>query len=136
MKVRLNYGAFLPERAHAVDAGLDLRTPVDVVLESYGHVEIDTGVAVEIPEGFVGLLKSKSGLNVNYGIVGEGVIDAGYTGTICVKLYNLSGRYHKFERGEKIIQLVVVPCLLEDCVQVETLGETERGTCGFGSTGR
>lgn len=136
MKVRLNDGAFMPERAHAVDAGLDLRTPVDAVIESYGDVEIDTGVAVQIPEGYVGLLLPKSGLNVNYGVWGEGVIDAGYTGTIHAKLYNQSGRYHKFERGDKIIQLVVVPCMLEGCELVEDLGETERGTGGFGSTGR
>lgn len=136
MKVRLNEGAFLPERAHAWDAGLDLRTPVGVMLLPESSEIIDTGVAVEIPEGYVGMLKSKSGLNVNYGIIGEGVIDAGYTGTIRVKLYNMTRTYHYFAPGDKIIQLVVVPCLLEECEKVETLSETERGEGGFGSTGR
>ena len=62
---------------------------------------VDTGVHIEIPEGYVGMLKSKSGLNVNRGIVTEGVIDAGYTGSIKVKLYNLSGDIQHFRRGVK-----------------------------------
>lgn len=64
MKVYLDEGAFMPERAHELDAGYDLRTPEDVTVSQYGNVIINTGVHVAIPKGYVGMLKSKSGLNV------------------------------------------------------------------------
>lgn len=88
MKVKLDPGAYMPERAHEQDAGYDLRTPVRAVIHPEGSVVIDTGVHVQIPDGYVGFLKSKSGLNVRLDLTGEGVIDAGYTGSITVKLYN------------------------------------------------
>ena len=88
MKIKLDPGAYMPERAHVLDAGLDLRTPVDVVIPAGGSAVVDTGVHVAIPMGYVGMLKSKSGLNIKNGITSEGVIDAGYTGAIVAKLYN------------------------------------------------
>lgn len=81
-------------------------------------------------------MKSKSGLNVNHGIIGEGVIDAGYTGSIKVKLYNLSDRGYEFKRGDKIIQLVILPILTPELEQVDSLKETDRGSNGFGSSGK
>lgn len=92
MKVVIDPGCYMPERAHEDDAGLDLRTPHDVVVPSFGSAVIDTGVHMQIPVGMVGMLKSKSGLNVKSGITSEGVIDAGYTGSIVAKLYNHSGK--------------------------------------------
>ena len=97
---------------------------------------IDTGVHVQIPDGFVGFLKSKSGLNVRLDITGEGVIDAGYTGSICVKLYNHGAQFHVFEAGDKIIQLVILPIYTPLLEQVDDLEDTDRGSDGFGSTGR
>lgn len=81
-------------------------------------------------------LKSKSGLNVKYGITSEGVIDVGYTGSIAVKLYNHSGADYAVHRGDKISQLVVVKIDTPELVPVVKLADTERGTGGFGSTGR
>lgn len=81
-------------------------------------------------------LKSKSGLNVKYGITSEGVIDVGYTGSIAVKLYNHSGMDYTVHRGDKISQLVVVKIDTPELVLVDKLADTERGNGGFGSTGR
>lgn len=134
MKVKLDEGAFMPERAHDLDAGYDIRTPDAFTLEK--SATIDTGVHVEIPKGYVGLLKSKSGLNVRDDIVGEGVIDAGYTGSIRVKLYNLGEKTKEFKRRDKIIQLVIVPIITPELEVVEELEDTDRGDNGFGSTGR
>lgn len=136
INVKLDDGAFLPERAHAEDAGLDLRSPVDLYLVHGSSWTLNTGVHVEIPKGYVGLIKSKSGLNVNHGILTEGVIDSGYTGAIRVKLYSLDAQQdYKIYRGDKIAQLVIVPCITPKCVIGEVTGG-DRGNKGFGSTGR
>lgn len=141
MRVVLDEGAYMPKRAHELDAGYDLFTPVDIVVPGgysgvTGCAVVDTGVHVEIPEGYVGFLKSKSGLNVKLGLFGEGVIDAGYTGSIKVKLYNTKAENHTFKRGDKIIQMVLLPIFTPELELADTLGETERGNNGFGSTGR
>lgn len=136
VKVLLDDGAFMPKKAYEIDAGFDLFTPYDVTVGSLGSQVIDTGVHIEIPIGYVGMLKSKSGLNVNHNLVGEGVIDAGYTGSIRVKLYNKCGESHSFKRGDKIIQLVLLPIPKVDLVQTDHLEDTDRGDNGFGSTGR
>lgn len=136
IKVQFDDGAFPMERAHALDAGYDLRTPKDFVVRAKSSATIDTGVHVQIPNGFVGFLKSKSGLNVRCDLTGTGVIDAGYTGSIKVKLYNHGDKDRFFNRGDKIIQLVILPIITPDLKQVEKLDETERGNNGFGSTGR
>lgn len=136
MKVMLDEGAYMPTRAHSMDAGLDLYSPVDVMIMPQASAVIDTGVHVELPPGSVGFLKSKSGLNVKHGILGEGVIDAGYTGSIRVKLYNHSQEGYYIQRGDKITQLVILPVILPDLEQVEMLEDTDRGANGFGSTGR
>lgn len=136
MRVVLDKGAFPPVRAHKADAGLDLFSPERTVVPAYGCTLIDTGVHVEIPVGWVGFLKSKSGLNVRHGIVSEGVIDAGYTGSIIVKLYNRSAVPYEVRAGDKVTQLVVLPVMLADVEIVEELDDTDRGDDGFGSTGR
>jgi dUTP pyrophosphatase len=106
------------------------------MIASGGCLVVDTGVHVQIPKGFVGMLKSKSGLNFKCGIVGEGVIDAGYTSSIKVKLYNLGDRLVEIERGDKITQLVILPMITPEIERVVTLEQTDRGNNGFGSTGR
>lgn len=136
VKVVLDPGAYMPERAHAADAGYDLRSPIKTRVYAGQAVVIDTGVHIQIPVGNVGMLKSKSGLNVKHDIVGEGVIDAGYTGSIAVKLYNHGDESYMIEVGDKISQLVILPIYTPDLVQVESLEETERGDGGFGSTGK
>lgn len=153
MKIVLDKGAVMPTRAHPYDAGLDLYTPVDVTVpgcmawEEYGKrinlyeaeagsAVIDTGVHLQIPESCVGFIKSKSGLNVNHGLTAEGVIDCGYTGSIRVKLYNHTTEPYHFKAGDKIAQLVILPCVLLPLEEVDSLEDTERGEGGFGSTGR
>ena len=136
MNIILDPGAFMPKFAHKTDAGADLRSPIDAVVPARGNVVIDTGVHAEIPEGYVGILKSKSGLNVNYNLIGTGTIDSGYSGSIRVKLYNLGDTDYQILRGDKIIQMVILPCAYCEFTQVEKFAETERGDGGFGSTGR
>lgn len=136
MKVMIDEGAYMPTRAYSTDAGLDLYSPFDVMIMPQASAVIDTGVHVELPPGSVGFLKSKSGLNVKHGILGEGVIDAGYTGSIRVKLYNHGEEGYYIQRGDKITQLVILPVILTDLEQVDRLEDTERGCGGFGSTGR
>lgn len=136
MKVKLDPGAYMPERAHPTDAGLDLRSPVNEFVPSFGSAIIDTGVHVEIPEGYVGMLKSKSGLNVKHGLTSEGVIDSGYTGSIVVKLYNHSSKEYLVQKGDKISQLVIMPIFTPQLEIVSRLEETDRGDNGFGSTGK
>lgn len=136
MKIKLDPGAYMPERAHPTDAGLDLRSPVNEFVPSFGSAIIDTGVHVEIPEGCVGMLKSKSGLNVKHGLTSEGVIDSGYTGSIVVKLYNHSSKEYLVQKGDKISQLVIMPIFTPQLEIVSRLEETDRGDNGFGSTGK
>jgi len=137
IKVKLDEGAFAPESAHEEDAGYDLRTPRDCYVSERKHCVIDTGVHMAIPKGYVGFLKSKSGLNVRDHLTGEGVIDSGYTGSVVVKLYRNADRGGKhFKRGDKIIQIVLLPIIKPEIELVEELEETERGDNGFGSTGR
>lgn len=136
MKIKLDPGAFMPERAHSADAGYDLRSPITGRIYAGEAVVIDTGVHVQIPVGYVGMLKSKSGLNVKHDIVGEGVIDSGYTGSIRVKLYNHGAESYMIECGDKISQLVILPIITPELELVTELEETDRGDNGFGSTGR
>lgn len=136
MKIKLDEGAYLPERAHETDAGLDIRSPKKAVVFGHDSTVIDSGVHIEIPKGYVGFLKSKSGLNIKHGITTEGVIDSGYTGSIRVKIYNNSPDAYYIDKGDKITQLVLLPILTPEIEVVESLDDTERGENGFGSTGR
>lgn len=136
IKVVLDDGAYMPEKAHEADAGFDLRTPSKVIIPAKSSRIIATGVHVEIPNGYVGFLKSKSGLNVKNGILSEGVIDSGYTGGIVAKLYNQSSAVKVFEKGDKITQLVILPIPDVELVEVCSLEDTKRGDNGFGSSGR
>ena len=137
MKIVLDDGAFIPYKAHLEDAGFDIMAKEGRTVPAHGSAIFDTGVHIEIPQGFVGFLKSKSGLNVKYGITSEGVIDAGYTGSITAKLYNNSYRDYEVRRGDKITQLVILPIATSvNLEQVDSLHTTARGSNGFGSSGR
>ena len=85
----------------------------------------------------MGFIKSKSGLNVKHDLITDGVVDAGYTGSVVVKLYNLGGFDYKVDKGDKIAQLVILPCYIPDeLTVVDRFKETDRGNNGFGSSGR
>ena len=137
MKISLDKGAFMPVRAYPTDAGLDLRTPKAVIIPAGGSAVIDTGVHVEFPKGTYGLLESKSGLNVKHDIVSlGGTIDENFRGSIKAKLYNLGKEDYAFDEGDKIVQMVIHTYHAPEIVVVEKLDDTDRGSNGFGSSGR
>ena len=137
MKIKLDKGAIMPTRAHDTDAGLDLYCREDKMLWAGQSVKFDTGVHIQLPHGYFGKIESKSGLNVDHGVVSlGGVIDEGYTGSIVVKLYSCGATSHKFLKGDKIAQLVILPYLAPDLEEVDELDQSDRGSDGFGSTGR
>lgn len=136
MKIMLDPGATMPTRAHSTDAGLDLYARETQIIPAKESAIFDTGVHIELPPNTVGMIKSKSGLNVKHGLTSEGVIDVGYVGSLVVKLYNHSGHDYKVNAGDKISQLVIMPILTPELELVDSLEDTERGAGGFGSTGR
>ena len=127
-----------PRPAHEGDAAVDLQTRVDVVLEPGERASVPTGLAVAIPQGHAGLVLPRSGhaRRSGIGVVnGPGLIDSGYRGEIEVLLINHGDRTVRFEVGERIAQLAVVPVLGVVWEEVAELDETARGAGGFGSTG-
>ncbi len=134
MRVALDEGAVMPTRAHELDAGFDLyaREQARVYLE---HT-FDTGVHFDIPEGYVGMIKSRSGMNIVKGLRCEGVVDAGYTGSVKVKLVNDRTTPYTVHEGDRIAQIVFVPVYTPELVQVERIGGGDRGSKGFGSSGK
>lgn len=136
MKIKLDDGAYMPTRAYPTDAGLDLRARETQIVPAKESATFDTGVHIELPEGTVGLIKSKSGLMCKFGLVSEGVIDVGYSGSIVVKLFNHSGYDYEVHKGDKISQLVILPILTPYLEVVDELSESDRGNNGFGSSGR
>ena len=135
LKCKLDPEAIKPVRAHKTDAGLDLFSTTDLVIPPNGAGFFDTGVHIQIPEGYVGLLTSKSGL-MSMGLTSRGTIDSGYTGSIRVVLYNHRTDSFEIKKGEKISQLVILPIITPDVEIVAHLDDTERGDGGFGSTGK
>lgn len=136
MNIKLDKHGIAPQRAHGTDAGIDLFAPRKFSCEAYQRRIVRTGVHVELPHNTVGYIRSKSGLMLRNGIIVDGTIDEGYTGEICVIMFNTGDKDAYFERGDKIAQLVIHPVLYPGMVIVEELQKTERGDNGFGSTGR
>lgn len=138
IKVLLNpfKKGIMPTKAHKDDAGFDLYAPRSFAVFAHESAVIDLGVHFQIPQGHVGFIKSKSGLNVNSSLTCEGVIDSGYTGSVRAKVYNNSDKDYFFDRGDKVTQIVFLPIPEVKLEEVDTLEDTERGDNGFGSTGR
>jgi len=128
--------AFLPKRANPTDAGADLMSTEDLEIYPQEQKLVDTGVAVKIPEGYAGFVfnrssQGKKGITIPHSV---GVIDTDYRGNIKVILKNLGDEVYKITRGDRIAQLVIIPVLL---VEFEDIwNDTQRGTGGFGSTGK
>ena len=133
----VNPNAKLPTRAHHNDAGCDLYTPVDINIAPGEKVLVDIGIKWAIPDGWVAIIKDKSGIACKKHLrTAAGVIDAGYRGTVAIYLANEGKEAVSFKAGDKVAQVLVVPCWTGDPQQVESLeGETSRGEGGFGSTG-
>ena len=130
----------IPTRAHAMDAGLDLRCAhrFGVILKPGERHLVDTGVKVAIPPGYVGLVHPRSGWAHKYGITvnnAPGTVDAGYTGNVRVNLINHGQDAVFIWYGERIAQLLVQRVELPELEVVDSLDQTERGTAGHGSTG-
>lgn len=131
---------FVPEYKHDGDAGADLRANIDgpLTIQPGESAWVPTGVRMAIPEGHVGLQFPRSGLGCNHGIClanGVGVIDSGYRGEVRSKLLNLGGEPFTVNPGDRICQLVIIPYTKAKFWTVEELGESDRGTDGYGSTG-
>lgn len=135
IKVKLEPWAIMPTRAHEHDAGLDLYAAEDKRIPGFASRKFDTGVHIAIPEGYVGDVKSKSSLMMQHDVTTDGTVDAGYTGTIWVKLFNNSPLPYDVKKGHKIAQLVLKAIITPELELVDDLEDTPRGDNGFGSTG-
>lgn len=130
----------LPAYETADSAGMDLRAhlPGPVVLEPGERALIPTGLRLEIPSGYEGQVRPRSGLALKRGLTvlnAPGTIDADYRGDVGVILINLSGEAQRVEPGDRIAQLLFAPVIRAELAEVETLADSERGSGGFGSTG-
>ena len=138
---KLNENAIIPTYGTEYSAGADLYACLDsgVTIKPGETVFIKTGLSLEIPEGYAGLIYARSGLACKQGLAPAnkvGVIDADYRGEIMVALHNHSGETRNVEHGDRIAQLVITPFLTADFITVNELSDTVRGEGGFGSTGK
>ena len=127
-----------PRYAHKGDSGVDLHAAENYVLKPMERKLIGTGLKLEIPYGYEGQVRPKSGLALNHGIShanAVGTIDSSYRGEIKVPLNNLSNESYKIEKGKKIAQLIFAKVEEIDFEEVEELNSTTRNEGGFGSTG-
>lgn len=133
---KLNSDAILPKYAHQGDAGMDLFSCEEAIIFPKQRKLIHTGISMELPEGFVALIWDKSGLAANHGLkTMGGVIEHTYRGEYCVILHNTTEKEIKLQKGNKIAQILIQPIFTAELQEVQELGETKRGTEGFGSTG-
>ena len=134
----LNENAKLPTRGTVDSAGLDIYCPYDVKVPADGQKRIYLGIAIEIPKGYVGILAARSSIcNTPLRIPNsQGYIDADYRGEISVEFENISCKDYEISRGDRIVQLIITPYLEVEVEVAQTLSETERGTGGYGSTGK
>jgi dUTP pyrophosphatase len=128
-----------PSHAHPGDGGVDLYARETVQLDPEAWTTVPTGIAVAIPDGYAGMVVPRSGLAARLGVGvvnGPGLVDSGYRGEIKVILINHGPEPLELQRGERIAQLVVVPVVEQEFVEVDELPDSSRGDGGFGSTGR
>lgn len=134
---KLHPDSIIPKYALPGDAAFDLLAQNSVTVPAGRQAQVPTGIAMAIPEGYVGLIWDKSSIGIREGIkVMGGVIDAGYRGEVVVGVINLSQKDYTFEKGHKVAQMIIQERLHADIVEVDELDTTERGAGGFGSTGK
>lgn len=131
----------LPEYATTLSAGMDIRANIDspIVLKPLERKLIPTGLFIELPAGYEAQIRPRSGLAIKKGITvlnSPGTIDADYRGEVCIILVNLSSDNFEIVDGERICQMVIAEHAQAEWIEVEVLGETERGAGGFGHTGK
>lgn len=136
---KLNKDAIIPDYAHKGDAGMDLYSIQDDIIEPLTWKLIPTGLACELPEGTEGQVRSKSGIALKNGVFvlnTPGTVDENYRGEIGVVLYNLNTKEpFVIKKGQKIAQYVINAIEYVDTIEIEQLDSTDRGEGGFGSTG-
>lgn len=138
---KINEAAKIPETANSGDAGFDLASVEEVEIQPGETKKIGTGLVFEIPTGYGGFVLPRSGLSVKHGLTipnSPGLIDSGYRGEVIVALRNDSNKTYKIEKGERIAQMVFIEVgkFFFTEVQKDLISETERGSGGFGSSGR
>lgn len=134
---KINSEAIVPNYAHPDDAGFDLYSVEAIEISPMSRVQVATGIALEIPIGYVGLVWDKSGLSHKHGLKTlGGVIDSGYRGEVKVGLINLGSETYLLEKGHKIAQMIIQQQESCEIIEVSELSETSRGDKGFGSTGK
>mgnify|MGYP003645752468 CR=1 FL=1 len=133
---KLHESANIPTKGHPSDAGWDLYANEDIELWPEETKLISTGIAMSLPEGFVGLIWDRSSMGVKGVHRHAGVIDSGYRGEVKVCLHNTSSDFHNIKRGDRIAQLLIQEIPILRLHEVEELDSTDRGSGGFGSTGK
>ena len=139
--VRLAHGADLPLPGYATEgsAGMDLRSAEALTIRPGARALVATGIAIALPDDMEAQVRPRSGLAVKHGITvlnAPGTIDSDYRGEIKVPLINLGTEDFVINRGDRIAQMVVAPVVQMELIEVEELDETDRGSSGFGSSGR
>lgn len=134
---RLREDAKIPHYAHHGDAGLDLYAMESVTLAPNARAAVPTGIAMEIPDGYVGFIWDKSGLSIKHGLKTlGGVVDSGYRGEVLVGIINLSDEEYMIRKGEKVAQMIIQRKETIVTEEAKELNGTSRGEGGFGSTGK
>ena len=138
---KLHDGAIIPTKGSYFSAGNDLYANINepITIRPHETVKINTGLAMEIPEGFFGGIAARSGLSTKKGLAPANkfsIIDSDYRGDIIIPLHNHSTTPQTVEPNERIAQLIVIPFLNIDFIEVDELSDTSRGNNGFGSTGK
>ena len=140
VKIKLENGCenFCPKKAHSDDAGYDLCSRIDAVLEPLSGMAIPVGFAIELPTGYEAQIRPRSGLAAKHHITvtnSPGTVDANYRGEIKAILYNLDREPFIIQRGDRIAQMVICKLPEIELVEATELSETDRGSGGFGSSG-
>lgn len=140
MKVKfkkLNENAVVPTKAHPTDAGFDLVASATTIIPSHSRALIPTDIAMAIPKGYYGMVVGRSGNTIKRGLVGQtGVVDAGYRNGIGIMAFNLTDTDITIEQGERAGQIVLTPILVCELEEADELSTTDRGTGGYGSSGK
>ena len=135
---RIDPSAELPTYAHPGDAGMDIRSIEDLVIDPGARKLVRTGLVMMLPSGYEAQVRPRSGLALKNGVTvlnTPGTIDEGYRGEVGVVLANFGSEPFRIEKGSKIAQIVVAPCTRAEIEETVEIDSTERGEGGFGSTG-
>ena len=134
--LKLSKNAESPEYAFGTDAGFDLKAIENVSLFPFEQKDVRTGIAIEVPKGYVGIVRDRAGIvqKMNVHTV-AGTFDSGYRGEVSIMLVNMNDQTVEIEKGMRVAQIILIPIVKAKIIEVKKLSETERGERGFGSTG-